>query len=216
MSNNDNRKYVYTGNFTESRPEYDVVVSFVPPKSQVIDLGCGEGSLMQKLIDEKQCQCTGIEIAASGVECCKQKGLQVVQGEIDSTLHFRDNEFDVAICNVTLQMVMYPEKTVQEMKRVSSKKIILSFPNFAYWLNRLEMIFKGRMPQKLLFGYRWYTTGHIHQFSLKDISNLLSETGGMKINTIKCAPSGNPIVDFLAGWMPNLFGKTIVLEIDKI
>lgn len=216
MSNNDNRKYIYTGNFTESRPEYNVVVSLVPLKSTVIDLGCGEGSLMQKLITEKQCQCTGIEIAASGVEICKQKGLQVLQGEIDTTLPFEDNAFETALCNVTLQMVMYPEETVKEMKRVASKKIIVSFPNFAYWLNRIEMLFKGRMPKKLLFGYSWYTTGHIHQFSLTDIRSLVNETGGMKIKKIKCAPSGNPIVDLFAGWMPNLFGKTIVLEIDKI
>ena len=102
------------------------------------------------------------------------------------------------------------------MKRVTSKKIILSFPNFAYWLNRLEMLFKGRMPQKLLYGYSWYATGHVHQFSLIDIKTLINETGGMKINTIKCAPSGNALVDLFAIWMPNLFGKTIVLEIDKI
>jgi methionine biosynthesis protein MetW len=215
MPNNDNRNYNYSGNFTENRPEYNLVVGFVPEKSTVIDLGCGEGSLMQKLIAEKQCSCTGIEISASGVEVCKQKGLNVLQGEIDKDMPFADNEFDISLCNVTLQMVLFPEKTIQEMKRVASAKLIISFPNFAYWLNRLEMLFKGRMPKKLLFGYSWYATGHIHQFSLKDIKQLINETGQLKIKTIACVPSGIFIVDVLAKWLPNLFGKIIILEIEK-
>lgn len=215
MSANDNRNYNYTNNFTETRPEYGMVCSIVTTESNVIDLGCGEGSLMQQLIAEKKCVCTGIEIAASGVELCRQKRLNVTQGEIDKPLSFADNSFDTALCNVTLQMVAYPEVTLQEMKRVASKKLIVSFPNFAYWLNRLEMLFKGRMPKKLLFGYTWYNTGHIHQFSLKDIKALIQQTGGLTISKVHIVPSGNAIVDVFAKWFPNLFGKIIILEIDK-
>jgi methionine biosynthesis protein MetW len=215
MSVNDNRQYNYTNNFTETRPEYALVCSIVPAESSVIDLGCGEGSLMQKLSTEKKCICTGIEIAASGVEICRQKGLNVQQGEIDKVLSLPDNSFDVAVCNVTLQMVNYPEVTLQEMKRIASAKLILSFPNFAYWLNRFEMLFKGRMPKKLLYGYTWYNTGHIHQFSLKDIKTLIKQTGGLSVSKVLIAPSGNKMVDVLAEWFPNLFGKVLILEIDK-
>ncbi len=216
MQQNDNRAYQYTNNFTEDRPEYNSVCSLIDMGVSVIDMGCGEGSLMQKLIIERKCKCTGIEISESGVAVCLQKNLNVVKGEIDKIVPFATNEFDVALCNVTLQMVNYPEKTIQEMKRVASKKIIISFPNFAYWLNRLEMLFKGRMPKKLLFGYSWYSTGHIHQFSLLDIKQLIKEVGALRVKKIACVKSGNVIIDMFAKWLPNIFGKIIILEIEKI
>lgn len=216
MNINDNRSYSYYENYQEYRPEYDLVSSFVPSGCSVLDLGCGEGSLMQLLIKNKNCICSGIELVQSGVDRCKEKGLDVMQGKIDKELPLKDNSVEVVVCNVTLQMVGYPEITVQEMKRISRHKLILSFPNFAYWLNRLEMLIKGRMPRKLLFGYKWYNTGHIHQFSLSDLLSLISELGGLKIVQIVSVASEYKLLNVLAKWMPNLFGKIIIVEINKI
>ncbi len=126
---NDNRNYDYITYPEEQRTEYDIIAGWVPEGAKVVDLGCGNGALMQLLQSAKQCSCYGVELSDSGVKACLQKGLQVQQGSIDSELPFPDNSFDIAICNVTIQMVLYPEILLKEMKRISRSQII-SFPNF--------------------------------------------------------------------------------------
>jgi len=128
---NNNREYDYTGHETQYRDEYPVIVSFIKPNSKVIDLGCGNGSLLNLLKDKKNIQEYGIELVHSGVDICRENGLNVHQGIIDSPLDgIEDKQFDYAICNVTIQMVMYPEVLLSEMKRIAHYQII-SFPNFA-------------------------------------------------------------------------------------
>ncbi len=210
---NDNREYNYTDDYSENRPEYDLVLSMVDKGSSVIDLGCGEGSLMQRLQFVNNNQVFGIELASSGVEVCVRRGFQVIEGRIDENLPVADKSFDVALCNVTIQMVNYPERTLMEMKRVARKSIVISFPNFAYILNRLDMLFKGRMPRKMIYGYKWYNTGHIHQLSIKDFSELVDDVGGLEIEAIKIMPSGHWIIDKLAHVWPNVFGKVAVLKL---
>lgn len=172
---NDNRNYRWEGLSSSRRPEYPYIEKWITPGARVIDLGCGNGSLLLMLKEKKNIVESGIEIASSGVEVCRQRGLNVRQGRIDVALsEIPDNAFDFAICNVTLQMVMYPEVTLREMRR-SARFQIVSFPNFAFFLNRLELFFLGRMPRTMLFGYTWYNTGHIHQLSIKDFLATVSE-----------------------------------------
>lgn len=177
---NDNRNYDYSDVFTEDRAEYELISKLIMPNSKVLDLGCGNGSLLEKLINERHVLAEGVELSDSGVEVCLVKGLNVHKGRIDEKLPFTDNSFDYSICNVTIQMVMYPEVLLSEMKRISKYQII-SFPNFAYYKNRLDLLFRGRMPKPMLFGYKWYNTGHIHQFSIKDFDELIFDVGGLKI-----------------------------------
>ncbi len=210
---NDNRDYQYKNGFIENRPEYPCVLSYIDQGASVIDLACGEGSLALKMIAEKQATVKGIEFSTSGVEVCKDRGLDVVQGRIDEVIAFEDKTFDIALCNVTIQMLMYPEVALNEMKRLAKKSIVLSFPNFAYILNRFELLFKGRMPRKMLYGYHWYSTGHIHQLSLSDLKQLVEETGGLDIVEYKVVPSGHRWLDTLAGYWPNLFGKVFVIKL---
>jgi len=138
------------------------------------------------------------------VEACKKKGLKVIQGRIDEKLPFDDNTFDYSICNVTIQMVMYPEILLSEMKRISKYQIV-SFPNFCHYKNRLDLLLKGRMPKPMLFGYKWYSTGHIHQLSIKDFYELLNDVGELKILKVKNLMGTNPIKRFIAMYLPNLF-----------
>jgi len=144
---NDNRNYDYSAFPIEERPEYTRIIPYIKPQTSILDLGCGNGSLLQKLIREKNVAGVGMEISETGVQICRQKGLQVMQGFIDEPLPFPDNTFDYAICNVTIQMVRYPEILLSEMKRVARFQIV-SFPNFAFYKNRIEMLLKGRMPKK--------------------------------------------------------------------
>lgn len=143
-----------------------MIQKIVGKNKKVIDLGCGDGSLIQ-ILEKNGNGCKGIEISQSGVSVCKSKGLDVIRGNIDTKLPFADKEFDIAVCNVTLHMVMYPEVLISEMQRISKKQII-TFPNFAFILNRFQLMFLGVYPKWSLFGYKWYSTGHVHQLSIKD------------------------------------------------
>lgn len=166
---NDNRKYEYDESFYE-RAEFPIICNFINSNTDVIDLGCGNGSLMKFILDRKKVNITGVDISHSGVNNCLKNGLRAKNAPIDqaeSYLEFVDDQFDYAICNVTLQMVMYPDVLLKEMRRISKKQII-SFPNFAFLGNRLDLLINGRMPHPMMHGYDWYNTGHIHQLSLED------------------------------------------------
>ncbi|QJB32334.1 methyltransferase domain-containing protein [Chitinophaga oryzae] len=211
---NDNRNYDYSGIPANRRPEYSKIISLLETGSKVLDLGCGNGLLIEAMQQEKQCQCKGMELSESGVDICRQKGLDVISGRIDETLPYGDNEFDVAVCNVTIQMVMYPEKLLAEMKRVSRYQIV-SFPNFAYFINRFDMLFNGRMPRRMLFGYHWYNTGHIHQLSVRDYDELLLAVGGLQKKRKLYVSAGFKLIDLLGGLFPGWFRKTVILETVK-
>lgn len=148
------------------------------------------------------------------MESCKASGLNVQVGSIDQKLPVGDNTFDYAICNVTIQMVMYPEVLLSEMKRIAKHQII-SFPNFSFYKNRIDLLLNGRMPLSGLFGYNWYDTGHIHQLSIKDFNLLVNHIGGLEILERKSVKSGNPLKDFLIQSFPNLFEQIPVFLLRK-
>jgi methionine biosynthesis protein MetW len=201
---NDNRNYNYSGFETVERKEYDIITNWITPNSFVLDLACGNGTLLEKLIKEKNISGKGIELSDSGIAICKKKNLNILKGSIDERLPFSDNEFEFAICNVTIQMVMYPEKLLSEMKRIAKYQIV-SFPNFGHYKNRIDLLLNGRMPKPMLFGYKWYSTGHIHQLSIKDFYELLEEVGGLKILKSYVEVHKNIFKNYLLENNPNLF-----------
>ena len=207
---NDNRNYDYSATFTEEREEYKLICELVEPNSSVIDLGCGNGSLLERLMKEKNIKGEGVELSSSGIEACKKKGLKVIQGRIDKKLPFDDNTFNYSVCNVTIQMVMYPEVLLSEMKRISRYQIV-SFPNFAHYKNRLDLLLKGRMPKPLMFGYKWYNTGHIHQLSIKDFYELISDVGGLSVLKKEYLAGSNSIKKTIVDYLPNLFAPIIII-----
>lgn len=211
---NDNRKYDYSLHPDSDRYEYPIIISLIQPNSRVIDLGCGNGALLGRLKKEKSVEETGLEVSESGVRICKERGLNVMYGKIDEQLPFADDSFDYAVCNVTIQMVMYPEIVLREMKRIARYQII-SFPNFAFWRNRFDLMFHGRMPRKMLFEYQWYSTGHIHQLSFKDFEQLVRDVSGLKIIDRKLERSANPFKNILMERYPNLFQMLGIYLLEK-
>jgi methionine biosynthesis protein MetW len=134
---------------------------------------------MKLLQEQKSADIEGLDLAATGVDFCRAHGLKARVAPIDqraSYAGYRDGEFDYAICNVTVQMVMYPEVLLAEMKRIARHQIV-SFPNFAHWTNRLDLLCHGRMPKPMIFGYDWYSTGHIHHLSVADFRGYCAANG---------------------------------------
>src|SRR3989344_422650 len=121
---NDNRNYHFTKNSQTNRQEYGIITEWIEEGSSVVDLGCGDGSLLQLLKREKNVYGLGIDSNKSAVAATRKKGINATVGYVDRKLSFNNKQFDYAVCNVTLQMVMYPEILLSEMRRVSKYQII--------------------------------------------------------------------------------------------
>ncbi len=213
MGTNDNRQYQFTVDSASNRDEYPMISGWIPEGSRVIDLGSGDGSLLA-LLRAKGARGEGIEISSSGVAAAKKKGLKATVGRIDEPLPYKDHAFDYAVCNVTIQMVLYPEVLLREMKRIAHKQII-TFPNFAFLPNRLDLLLNGRMPQIMIPGYRWYSTGHIHQLSIRDFEDLCRELGLRIVDQHHLGPASISLkVIRLPAWLmrrlPNLWASTAI------
>lgn len=153
---------------------YDLIVREVPEGSKVLDLGCGDGVLLQRLRDTKGVVPHGVEISEAGVWQCVEKGLYCYQGDIDEGLaDYRDNSFDFAILNQTLQITKRPAYVLQELMRIS-KNAIVSFPNFGYITTRFQLLARGRMPKNILLPYEWHETPNIHLLTIRDFQDFCS------------------------------------------
>lgn len=147
---------------------YSLIKDIVEDNSKVLDLGCGSGYLLKLLKDTRNVKGNGIEISQDEVIRCLEKGLSVIQGNIDEGLkQFQDKFYDYVILNQTLQSVNNPEFVMEEMLRVG-KKCIVSFPNFAYWRVRFNYLFTGNMPKSKVLPFEWYNTPNIHLLTIKD------------------------------------------------
>ena len=206
----DNRAYEYPAKETQYREEYPIIRDWISDGSNIIDFGCGDGSLLKILGRERNVTAIGYDISESGIQSCKEKGVAAICDRIDKVHpELTDNSFDYAICNVTLQMVNYPEVLLEEMFRVSTWQII-SFPNFAYYKNRVDMALRGRMPTPMLFGYQWFSTGHIHQFSIQDFRNFVAASPNTVVEDEHHIGSNRPVLKGMVRAFPNMLSKIAI------
>lgn len=186
------------------RFDLQIIASWIEPGSKVLDLGCGGGDLLYFLKTHKQVECTGIERAEAKVAQCIEKGLSVLQGDInEEILDYPDDTFDYVIVSQTLQQVYEPDKLIQSLLRIG-KKGIVSFPNFSHWGIRLQLLRTGYAPITRQLPYEWYDTPNIRVITLKDFRKFSRDVGfkilkEVAINTNSHDRHGN-IVTFL----PNL------------
>lgn len=153
---------------------YFVITDLVESNKKVLDLGCGDGTLLKRLIDTKNAQAKGIEINQESVIKSIEKGVCTIQGNIDEgLLQFADEEYDYVILNRTLQSTEKPDLVIKEMLRVG-KKAIVSFPNFAYWKVRFDLLLNGKMPKSKMLPFEWYDTPNIHLLTIKDFFAFLN------------------------------------------
>ncbi len=158
------------------RADLRLIAEWITPRTQVLDLGCGDGSLLAHLRDARQCAGYGVEIADSHVLECVKRGVNVVQANLDAGLRlFPDDKFDTVVLSQTLQAVHQVEAVLREMARVGRQGIV-SFPNFGHWRHALSLL-GGRMPVTKQIPYQWYDTPNIHLCTPKDFEILAAKLG---------------------------------------
>ncbi|MBQ2871793.1 methionine biosynthesis protein MetW [bacterium] len=150
------------------RLNYNIITEIIDKEAKILDLGCGDGSLLKQLIDEKNVHGIGVEIDQNLAISAIEKGLSIIQGNIDEGLkEFTDKEYDWVILNQTVQSTDKPDYVIEEMLRVG-KKVVVSFPNFAYWKVRFYLFFKGKMPKSKILPFEWFNTPNIHLLTIND------------------------------------------------
>jgi methionine biosynthesis protein MetW len=148
--------------------EFKVIANIIEKNKRVLDVGCGDGTLMRFLKDNKNIDCRGMEISKNKIQKCIQKGLTVIEGNAENDLiQFPNKSFDYAILSQTLQAFLNPELVINELLRVG-KKAIVTIPNFGYWKVRLHLLIKGTMPITKTLPDEWHNTSNLHMCSIKD------------------------------------------------
>ncbi|VAX06474.1 Methionine biosynthesis protein MetW [hydrothermal vent metagenome] len=195
------------------RPDLAIIKEWVTPGSRVLDLGCGDGALLQVLRDEHQVEGYGLEINTENIVSCLRSSLNVIQLDLDAGLDdFDDQAFDYVIMTQTLQAVHFPDHLLQEMLRVG-KQGIVTFPNFAYWKNRIQLGLQGNMPVSRALPAQWYDTHNIHLCTIKDFRQLCHKRNIsiQKQVVLDHAHRSSPPITFL----PNLLGQIAIYRCQR-
>ena len=171
------------------REDFKEILRLVRPHARVLDVGCGEGTLLELLEREKGVDGRGIEISAAGVSACLARGLSVMQGDADRDLaEFPAKAFDYAILSQTLQTVREPRTVLSNLLRLADRAIV-SFPNFGHWRVRLALLLTGRMPDTRVLSDPWWSTPNIHLCTIKDFT-VLCEDLDLKIEAASALTDG--------------------------
>jgi methionine biosynthesis protein MetW len=177
---------------TLGRPDFDVIASWVKPGHRVLDLGCGDGSLLKRLIEVRDVQGWGVEIDDANILAAVKQGINVIQSNLENGLaDFADDAFDHVVLSRTLQTVRHTETILCEMLRVG-KEAVVSFPNFAYWKN-LRSVLEGRMPVSEDLPYQWYDSPNVRFFTLLDFEALCAQMGLVIRERQVLDEAGNPV-----------------------
>ncbi len=181
----------------ENRPDLLRIAQWIAPGSRVLDLGCGDGTLLAWLRDNKQVDGAGVEFDDTRVIASVQRGVRVIQQNLEEGLAlFADQQFDSVVLSQTLQSMHHTEHILREMARVARYGIV-SFPNFGHWTHGLSIL-KGRMPVTGQMPYEWYNTPNIHLCTMNDFEDLARQLG-LKVTHVATFNQGKE-VRFLAGW----------------
>ena len=151
------------------KKEFKVIADLLPKNVRVLDVGCGDGSLMSHLIEKKNIEARGLELKKENVTKCIYKGLPVIEGNAETELNqFPNQSFDYVILSQTLQAFYNPERVLKDLLRIG-KSVIISIPNFGYWKVRTSLLFFGKMPVTKTLPNSWYNTPNLHMCTIKDL-----------------------------------------------
>ena len=193
------------------RVELPIIRDWIRPGSRVLDLGCGDGSLLAGLAEQCGVHGYGLEIDPIRISLCLERGVNVIEQDLDRGLgNFRDASFDTVIMTQTLQAVRYPHLVLDEMLRIG-RECIITFPNFANWRCRLHLAGFGRMPVSRFMPYTWYDTPNIHFCTVSDFEALCCQKNIHIINRVVVDTAGRG--SLAARALPNLFGATAIYRV---
>ncbi|HCI54193.1 MAG TPA: methionine biosynthesis protein MetW [Gallionella sp.] len=190
------------------RPDFAAIAAWIPKGASVLDLGCGDGSLLRYLKETRSVRGYGVEISDMDIVSCIANGVNVIQNDLDSGLSdFEDNTFDFVILSQTLQATRHTEVLIKEMLRVGSVGIV-SFPNFGYWKSRMNVML-GNMPVSRELPYQWYDTPNVHLCTLNDFERFCRKYC-VDISARSVMTGGREV-----GLLPNLLGSTAVYRFQR-
>ena len=205
----------YTRGAGTPRVDHLLIAEMVTPGSRVLDVGCGDGALLQLLAETKNTDGRGVELSRERVNACVMRGLSVIQGDADRDLaDYPDQAFDYAILSLTIQATRQPKTVLENLLRIG-RRAIVSFPNFGHWRIRTELLFTGRMPRTRNLPEPWYTTADAHLCTIKDFADLAELVDAEVEEAVAFNTSGQrlPIRHSIA--LQNLLGEKAVFLLRK-
>ncbi|MHC4221159.1 MAG: methionine biosynthesis protein MetW, partial [Planctomycetota bacterium] len=193
------------------RVDYKAIESLIEPNSRVLDIGCGDGQLLANLKADKNIEAEGIELDQNFVLACVDRGISVIQHDVEQGLaNYADKTYDYVILSQTVQTVKNTEKVFNELLRIG-KKVIISFPNFAHWRSRLQLLWTGSAPVTSQLPFEWYDSPNIHCLSLKDFDRFCKKLG---VKVEKTIPLINRRLSPVK-LAPNLFAEQVIYVTSK-
>lgn len=195
----------------ENRTDLSIIANWIDKNSSVLDLGCGDGSLLHYLIHHKDVKGMGVEIDLERITSCIAKGIPVIEHDLNEKFaDISDNTYDYVILSQTIQEVKHPDRLIDEILRIG-KYGLVSFPNFGYYRIRLSLLFSGRMPKSRTLPFEWFDTPNIHLLTLLDFKNFCRLRG---IKILKIFYVGNSQYKQRLFW-PSLFSEACVALISR-
>jgi len=195
------------------RPDLAAIAEMIPRGARVLDVGCGDGQLLEHLKITKNVDGRGLELSQHNVNVCVARGLSVIQGDADTDLHeYPSQVFDIVILSQTIQATYDPSKVLEHLLRIG-KRTIVSLPNFGHWRVRLNLLFNGRMPQTQALGYSWHDTPNIHLCTIADFVALAKETGAIIESAQALDGKGRTRPMRPDAWGPNIFAEGAIFQL---
>ncbi|WP_407275501.1 methionine biosynthesis protein MetW [Halothiobacillus sp. DCM-1] len=197
-----------------NRPDWHIVEQWITPGSRVLDLGCGDGSLLAHLITRRRVTAVGLELTDAAVAACVERGLSVIQADLDQGVSdwFAPQSFDYVIVSQTIQAMRNPEILLEQMLRIAREGIV-TFPNMGYWRNRWQLGVRGHMPVNEALPNPWYNTPNIHLCTLTDFEALCADLG-IEILERAVVDQERRSSAWLRLW-PNGFGEHAIYRLKK-